>query len=253
MFRACRIRAKSQGGPQGTTTYCGQNREIAGTSCQAPGKLEVSRAVPLARPLTPRAPPRYHDPMLRRLRPILFPTAAAASAFVLLAVLILWPRSYLRRDEISYGSRATLQVSEIISCPGRLAWYKGWDEFVRQALTYRSSPARIWWTTCPWHSWSYADHSEFTVESNCCRFMGCVYDEEFPSIPMLFNCTVAIPYSYLAVLCAVMPTIWLLTRKRRRHRHRLAHGLCLKCGYDLRAHKPGDRCPECGTVTAKEA
>jgi len=23
---------------------------------------------------------------------------------------------------------------------------------------------------------------------------------------------------------------------------------CRQCGYDLRAHKPGDKCPECGTL-----
>ncbi len=28
---------------------------------------------------------------------------------------------------------------------------------------------------------------------------------------------------------------------------RLRKGLCVKCGYDLRAHSGGDRCPECGS------
>ena len=32
-----------------------------------------------------------------------------------------------------------------------------------------------------------------------------------------------------------------------RWRTRLLKGLCLKCGYDLRAHTGGDRCPECGS------
>jgi len=28
---------------------------------------------------------------------------------------------------------------------------------------------------------------------------------------------------------------------------RLSSGRCPKCGYDLRAHRPGEKCPECGS------
>ena len=31
---------------------------------------------------------------------------------------------------------------------------------------------------------------------------------------------------------------------------RLREGLCLKCGYDLRAHRADDRCPKCGSPLA---
>ena len=44
------------------------------------------------------------------------------------------------------------------------------------------------------------------------------------------------------LLCAVMLLASRLPLYRRRNRKKL--GLCVKCGYDLRASK--DRCPECG-------
>ena len=36
------------------------------------------------------------------------------------------------------------------------------------------------------------------------------------------------------------------SRKRYREARRLVRAQCMQCGYDLRAHKPGDQCPECG-------
>ena len=53
------------------------------------------------------------------------------------------------------------------------------------------------------------------------------------------------PFWLAIALCTVLPLMVLL----RHHRNRkLPAFACIKCGYDLRAHKPGDRCPECGTL-----
>ncbi len=62
--------------------------------------------------------------------------------------------------------------------------------------------------------------------------------------------SVTIPSWLLMLPCLVLPVLW---RRRHRREHRLAHGLCVKCGYDLRATADAggplvDRCPECGVA-----
>jgi hypothetical protein len=58
--------------------------------------------------------------------------------------------------------------------------------------------------------------------------------------------TVTFPYWFAALLTGWVPAARGLValRSRRRRARRSARGLCLACGYDLRA-SPG-RCPECG-------
>jgi hypothetical protein len=55
---------------------------------------------------------------------------------------------------------------------------------------------------------------------------------------------------YAVVLVTTLATVWWL-RRRLELKNRRRQGLCLHCGYDLRASK--GKCPECGTaVPVKE-
>jgi hypothetical protein len=64
--------------------------------------------------------------------------------------------------------------------------------------------------------------------------------ESIPSTEVLGIC-----WDYLDdLLHFSIPDPW-AWRERRRQR-RIKAGLCQSCGYDLRAHKPGQCCPECG-------
>jgi hypothetical protein len=58
------------------------------------------------------------------------------------------------------------------------------------------------------------------------------------------------PHWLVLGVMAVLPVLlWMKRIRSVRMQNRFAHGLCLVCGYDLRATP--DRCPECGTVPEK--
>lgn len=64
------------------------------------------------------------------------------------------------------------------------------------------------------------------------------------------NIRVALPYWAIVATLSAAPLCWLAARKViRGRRWRLEHGLCARCGYDIRATP--DRCPECGTAVPK--
>ena len=61
-----------------------------------------------------------------------------------------------------------------------------------------------------------------------------------------FSCWGIMRYWQIILLLLIWPMGHILARAIPRKHSRC--GLCVKCSYDLRAHKLGERCPECGTV-----
>lgn len=59
--------------------------------------------------------------------------------------------------------------------------------------------------------------------------------------------TVGVPFWFVILISAPVPSIWLARRARQRKRlRRRQRGACEQCGYDLRGTP--ERCPECGSA-----
>src|ERR1035437_5476001 len=90
------------------------------------------------------------------LRRIVFQAAALGCAFLLLAVLILWPVSYFRDDKIWYRP-GTGWECHIGSWAGRFEWYKGTSGTLPAMLDHsRERHAFVE----AWRMWSYGDRSK---------------------------------------------------------------------------------------------
>ena len=75
---------------------------------------------------------------------------------------------------------------------------------------------------------------------------GAIYARLPPALPDRLDAEFTIAYWLLLPIALILPTIAFARYRRRRRRE--TNNLCPTCGYDLRAHNAGDRCPECGRV-----
>src|ERR1017187_8416520 len=55
-----------------------------------------------------------------------------------------------------------------------------------------------------------------------------------------------IPFVFFAALLIISSLIHRVIRRKKC----IGQRLCRTCSYDLRAHKPGQKCPECGMIIA---
>ena len=176
----------------------------------------------------------------------LFNGLAALSVLLLVATLGLWIRSYYRADAIvlnrpTYSTSVSSECG--IFCASYTPAYFGTNEYHWPIVLFRRcdpvNPKALF---------------EIMGDSTYHRFqrLGFVYDGRNRLIVHghQFHYTgyqIYFAHWFTAVLCAVYPAIFSWQRYRCHRRTML--GLCLSCGYDLRATP--DRCPECGTTPPK--
>ena len=180
--------------------------------------------------------------MKRRVLPAL----ALLSLLMFAATCVVWARSYFVRDIVGFGraggdchlAQSILGRVHLLStlgggCEGGVT--RSSDRLVKHAMWnggMSSYPQQIRWRLgCAVETYSIP---HLTMGGG------------FPTTFATRHRLVVVPYAYPAVLFAVAPAACAIRRWRASRRART--GLCLTCGYDLRASP--DRCPECGVAAA---
>ena len=168
--------------------------------------------------------------------------AAAASALLTAATAVLWVRSHVAFDRVTFTTSAARYVDVASAQSGiglRVAKPYPYREPLEWGRSYSYIPVRG-----PWYALGFAFHRGWI------RFVPMhTGPPDFPPAPYA---ELRVPYWFLLLVFAAYPfgRAWLALR-RRRERLRRARGACLCCGYDLRAST--GRCPECGTAFAPAA
>jgi hypothetical protein len=178
---------------------------------------------------------------MKRAARILFHLAAGVSAILFLAAVGLWVASYLQEHRlVRFGRETYWAVS-----PSRGDLGIVHISFEVPGVQYPSSQWGWRWQTVPPRNLRVALGQLYPKRS--VAFAGFVYARSGmlngPSWLLL------VPIPFLVALLALLPLAdVLIIRRRRRRVRRLAAGLCVRCGYDLRATP--EKCPECGAVPA---
>jgi len=179
------------------------------------------------------------------------------SLIMLLVISALWAARESWQPSIRLGyeegwtrdySVASLPIGvqfQYYSANGKWEWLREEDK-----------PERAWSFRFAARSGYLTDYPRSWFKRSLLGFRLGVYSgtESIPTPTYSFDgevsqCELLVPHWFLAAAAAIIP-ILRLGRLHRRYRRR-RRGMCVKCGYDLRATK--NRCPECGTPCESEA
>ena len=166
---------------------------------------------------------------------------------LLIVAVLLWKRSYYYADSLVFVERIS-----ILACRGKvMVFYVGAPE-----------EYYFWKDRILVHDRLNVDHTSRII-SMLHQLGQWTTDWNFAGVQLWIGSVLASSGSGAAMhvatarVRAIIIPFWLLSlllstpllvsaKKRHRRRWRLRHGLCVACGFDLRASS--DRCPECGGV-----
>jgi hypothetical protein len=153
--------------------------------------------------------------------------------------LIAWPISYYRAVTLFHVGRGTVQHWSLGG--GRVGWFRqGGPGTVELLGTRPTVPPGTWEVRTARDRTHYFDFNEYWRHSLRFHYDGGT--SALASGAVVRRRHIVVPL-WLPAWALAMPPAVALQRYRVRRR-RLREGLCLGCGYDLRAS--ADRCPECG-------
>jgi hypothetical protein len=168
--------------------------------------------------------------VFRRISRYCFTILAAMSLAVCVAICLLWARSYWEMDEVTAhrGGRHTMLNSSY----GQIGLFVAQYPYLLSSRDF---------TLDIYHPVDLDDR--YVMQGSRAKG-GFVFTWNPPDAAGNQYRNLLVPHWSLAAAALVLPLVW--TRKRWMERARRKPGHCAECGYDLRAHKPGERCPECG-------
>ena len=170
---------------------------------------------------------------------------AAVCLLLFLATVAIWARSYwyspsLRHDGARWIAVASAERGEVTLVIAEFMWRPydraGWDFGLSEKLRYEEDLSTMFAPGDWWRRGGFGYGHGF-IEGT--RAECCADDANIIVFPL-----------WLMALVFLLPSLWLCRFVYYRQNQRRARGLCVHCGYDLRASP--ERCPECGTPSPRQ-